>query len=171
MPFNVLYPLYLLIVTLSIYTIIGLVASFDRGAIKGRLNGQVPERLAGAVLFGLGIVFMIRVIAVMVNALANQTPIAGPELGLLVADFIITATWVIGGILLWRRQALGYVSGTGLLFQASMLFVGAIAVLIIQPYLSNSPLLLSDIIILFLLGLICFIPFVLFTAGVVTSRN
>ncbi len=35
----------------------------------------------------------------------------------------ITPAWITGGIRLWRRQALGYLSGTGLLFQARCLFV------------------------------------------------
>ena len=129
-PLTVMYPVYLVIVTLSIYTIIGLVAGIDGGSVKERLAGHVPERLAGGVLIGFGSLFGLRVIWVMASALAGQTLIAGSELGLLVADFIFSTALLIGGILLWRRQALGYVGGTGLLFQASMLFIGLIAVLI-----------------------------------------
>ncbi len=168
-PFNVMYPIYLVIVTLSIYTTIGLVAGIDGEAVKGRLTGNVPERLAGGVLTGFGILFMLRVFAVMAGALANQTPIAGSELGLLVADFIFSGALLIGGILLWRRQALGYVGGTGLLFQTSMLFIGLIAFLILQSILSDAPFVLLDVIVVFGMGLICFIPFALFLRGVVKS--
>ena len=168
-PLTVLYPLYLLIVTLSIYTIIGLVATIDGEAVKERLDGSVPRRLAGGIILGFGTLFALRAIAVMAGALANQTPIAGPELGLLVADFIFSGALVIGGILLWRRQALGYVGGTGLLFQASMLFIGLIAVLILQPFLSGTPFRPMDVIVVFAMGLICFIPFLLFARGVVRS--
>jgi hypothetical protein len=96
-------------------------------------------------------------------------PIPKTELALLVTDFLISPAWVIGGLLLWRRQALGYVSGTGLLFQASMLFIGAIAVLALQPFLVDTPLLLADIIALIVMGAVCFIPFGLFVRGVVKS--
>ncbi len=168
-PFNVLYPLYLLIVTFSIYTTIGLVAGIDGEAVKGWLAGHVPERLAGGIIIGFGLVFALRVIVVMASALADQTLIAGTELGLLAADFILSGALAIGGIMLWRRQALGYVGGTGLLFQTSMLFIGLIAVLILQPFLSDAPFVPVDVIVVFVMGLICFIPFALFVRGIVRS--
>ena len=168
-PLTWLYPLYLLIVTLSLYTTIALVAAVDGAAVKERLTGRVPERLAGGILIGFGTLFALRVLAVMAGALADQIPLAGPELGLLVADFILSGALLIGGILLWRRRPLGYVGGTGLLFQASMLFIGLIAVLILQPFLSGTPFLPVDIIVVFAMGLICFIPFALFVRGVVRS--
>jgi hypothetical protein len=168
-PLTVIYPMYLVIVTLSIYTIIGLVASIDGGAIEERLDGRVPQRLAGGILIGFGSLFAVRAMAIMAGALANQTSITGAELGLLVADFIFSGALVIGGILLWRRRALGYVGGTGLLFQVSMLFIGLIFVLILQPFLSDAPFAPVDVIVVFAMGLICFIPFALFVRGVARS--
>ena len=169
MPLNAIFLFSLTIVTLSVYTLIGLVASIDGQSVKNRLNGRVPERFAGGVLIGFGALFILRAFAVIVSALANQTPTAGPELALLAVDFIASPAWIIGGVLLWRRQALGYVGGTGLLFQASMLFIGLIAILILQPFLSDVPFLPLDVIVVFVMGLICFIPFVLFVRGVVKS--
>ncbi|NHZ71487.1 MAG: hypothetical protein GWP17_00140, partial [Aquificales bacterium] len=90
MPFNAMFPLYLTIVTLSIYTTIGLVANIDGEVVKQRLNGRVPERLAAGVLIGLGILFLLRSIGVITSALVEQTPIARTEQALLVADSIIT---------------------------------------------------------------------------------
>ncbi|HCB50392.1 MAG TPA: hypothetical protein DEP47_12950, partial [Chloroflexi bacterium] len=72
MPFNVMYPLYLAIVTLSIYTTIGLVATIDGDAVKQRLNGRVPERVAGGILAGLGALFFLRVIGEIIGALIDQ---------------------------------------------------------------------------------------------------
>lgn len=57
-----MYPFYLVIVTLSIYTIIGLVASIDGEVVKLRLTGHVPVRLAGGTLIGFGSTFALRVI-------------------------------------------------------------------------------------------------------------
>jgi hypothetical protein len=79
----------------------------------------------------------------------------------------MTPAWVIGGALLWRRQPLGYVAGTGLLFQGSMLFVGLLTFLILQPLLTTAPFALADTIVVFCFGLICFVPFGLFVRGVV----
>ncbi len=88
---------------------------------------------------------------------------------MLVTDFIICPAWIIGGWLLWRRQALGYVSGAGLLFQASMLFIGLIMILLLQPIISGTALMIADIFVVLVMGLICFIPFALFVLGIVKA--
>ncbi len=168
-PLTIVYPLYLIIVTLSIYTVIGLVASIDGEQVKQKLTGNVSERLSSAPLIALGFLFGARAIGMLVNAAINDNPLPDPELGLLVADFIACAAWVIGGGMLWRRQALGYVGGTGLLFSTSMLFIGLIVVLLLQPMISGGPLLIMDIVVVAIMGLICFVPFVLYVRGVVKS--
>ncbi len=169
MPLTLVSLLYLALVTLSAYTMYNLVVSIDGKAVQQRLTGAVPERFAGGVLIGLGTLFFLRVISVMVNALINQTPVAATELALHITDFVITPAWVIGGILLWRRQALGYVTGAGLLFQASMLFIGLIILMLLQPLLTAAPLILADVIVIFVMGLVCFIPFALFVRGVASK--
>jgi hypothetical protein len=169
MPFNAMYPLYLVIVTLSIYATIGLIASIDGLAVKRYLSGQVPEKLAGIVLSVFGLLFMLLAASGLAGALTSNSEIARPELALLTADFIVCFAWIIGGVLLWRRQALGYVSGTGLLFQACMLFIGLIAVLLLQPLLSDASLSVTDILITLVMSLVAFIPFVLFLRGVIKT--
>jgi hypothetical protein len=171
MPLNVAFLLHLALVTLCVYTIIGLVANIDGKVVQHRLTGAVPERLAGGVLTGLGLLFFLRVIGVLVNALTSQTPITETELALHTADFLITPAWVIGGVLLWRRKEFGYVTGLGLLFQASMLFIGLIIFLLLQPFLSTAPFVLFDVVVIFTMGLVCFIPFALFVRGVASNRN
>jgi len=171
MPLNVAFLLHLALVTISVYPLIGLVASIDGKVVQQRLTGAVPERLAGGVLAGLGLLFFLRVIGVIVNALTSQTPIAETELALHISDFLITPAWVIGGVLLWQRKEFGYVIGLGLLFQASMLFIGLIIFLLLQPFLTTAPFVLADVVVIFTMGLICFIPFALFVRGVVSNRN
>ncbi len=171
LPFNALFLLSLLIVTISVYVLIVLVASIDGEAVRGWLAGAVPEKSAGGILTGLGILFALRATGTMIGALVNHTPIASAELSLLVSDFMITGTWIIGGVLLWRRNALGYTAGLGLLFQASMLFIGLIVYLILQPMLTGAAFAPVDILVVFLMGMICFIPFALFLRGAVAGRN
>ena len=171
MPLNVAFLLHLALVTLSVYTLIGLVASIDGKAVQQRLTGAVPERLAGGVLAGLGLLFFLQVISVIVNALTRQTPITETEVALHTSDFLIAPAWVIGGLLLWRRKEFGYVTGLGLLFQASMLFIGLIIFLLLQPFLTTAPFVLVDVVVIFIMGLICFIPFAFFVRGVVSNRN
>jgi len=55
------------------------------------------------------------------------------------------------------------------LFQACMLFIGLIAVLLLQPLFSDAPLSLTDILITLAMSLVAFIPFGLFLRGVIRA--
>jgi hypothetical protein len=159
--------IYLVLLALAVYTLIGLMASIDADAVQERLAGKAPERLAGGVLLGLGVLFLLRGIGVIVAA---EQPLPHTELAVLVADFLTIPAWIIGGALLWRRQPLGYVAGVGLLFQASMLFVGLIAWMLLTPLMTAAPFVLVDVIVVFVMGLICFIPFGFFVRGVARAQ-
>ncbi|MDA3937354.1 MAG: hypothetical protein PF636_10985 [Actinomycetota bacterium] len=104
-----------------------------------------------------------------VSALIGGAPIIRTELALHIADAMISPVWVVGGVLLWRRKAFGYVAGLGLLFQASMLFVGLIIVLLIQPLMTTASFAPIDILVVFAMSIICFIPLGLFTRGAVKN--
>jgi hypothetical protein len=170
-PLNLSYLLGLILVTLCAYTLIAMVASIDTAAVQAQLTGKVPEKLAGGITAAFGILFAGRVIAMVGGAQVNQTPIDSIDLAVMVADFVISPAMVIGGVLLWQRKALGYAAGLGLLFQASMLFIGLIAFLLIQPVLTDAPFSLTDVLVVAVMGLVCFVPFGLFVRGVTTSSS
>jgi hypothetical protein len=86
-------------------------------------------------------------------------------LAVYVADFATIPAWIVGGALLWRRQALGYVCGAGLLFGASMLFVGLLVYFLVQPALTGAPFATSDFVAILFFSLICFVPFDMFLRG------
>ncbi len=171
MPFNAAFLLHLALVALSAGTLVGLVASLDGRAIRQRLEGEVPEHLAGGVLAGLGLLFALRVIAVLGSALASGTPLPRTELAVHLADLLTTPAWIIGGVLLWRRRDPGYVAGFGLLFQASMLFIALIVFLLVQPFLTAAPFAPGDVVVIAVMGLTCFVPFALYLRGVVSRQN
>jgi uncharacterized membrane protein len=131
------------------------VTSGQRQHSEGSLKGSSTREVwcaGGSVLAGLGILFFVRVTGVIVNALISQTPVAAAELALHVSDFMITPAWVIGRVLLWRREPLGYVTGLGLLFQASMLFIGLIFVLILRPFITAAQFVPSELLVIFVMG-------------------
>lgn len=171
MPFNIAFFLHLILVTLSLYTTIILVETIDGNKIQRQLAGKVHEKIAGVILVGMGFLFLLQVVGVMVTSLVNQTLITEMDLALHVSDFLISPALVIGGILLWRRKEFGYVSGFGLLFQASMLFIGLIVFLIVQPLLTSTPFLLVDVLVVFIMGLVCFIPLILFVRGIKSESS
>jgi len=63
---------------------------------------------------------------------------------------------------------LGYVTGFGLLFQGNMLFIALIVFLLVQPLLTGAPFAIADVLVIFGMGSIFFIPFALFFRGVVS---
>ena len=166
MPINMVSLVTLILVTLSAYALIDMFARLDRKAIREALSGTVPERLAGGVLMGLGSLFMLRVVVIFIGAIINQTQLPETEMALNISDFLMSPASIIGGLLLWQHKEMGYVFGLGLLFQQSMLFIGLIAILVIQPFMLDIPFAVSDVIVVFLMGLICFIPFFLYARGV-----
>jgi hypothetical protein len=170
-PLTEQFVVYLALVVLSVYTIFTLLSQIDSAAIQGRLTGAVPERLAGGVLVGFGVLFFLRGIGQVVSALTGQAMLARPDLAVLVADLLTTPAWVAGRLLLWRRQALGYVTSAGLLFQTSMLFIGLLIFFVLQPFLTATSFPLVDFVVVFAIGLVCFIPFSLFVRAVIKKKG
>jgi hypothetical protein len=171
MPVNWAFLLHLSLAMLSVYTFIGLIANIDGKVVHQSLSGVVPEKLVGGVLAGMGLLFLVRVIGIVVNAIISRDLLARTELAVSISDFLITPAWIIVGVLLLRRREFGYVAGLGMLFQGSMLFMALIAFLLLQPFLANTPFAIADIVVIFALGLLCFIPFVLFVRGVMANNN
>lgn len=169
LPLGWAFVLNLALLAVAIYTLAGLVASIDGPQVEARLAGTVPERLAGGVLAGLGVLFLLREIGVFAGAITSEAALPRTEMGVLVADALIMPAWIVGGALLWRHREPGYVTGTGLLLQGSMLFVGLIIFLLLQPVLTAAPFGLADVVVVFVMGLVCFVPFGLFVRSVVKS--
>jgi hypothetical protein len=166
MPLRWYYLLLLTLVTLSAYTLIGLLTCLDVGAVGRHLEGAVPARLSGALLMIFGAFVFLRVFSVIANAMTDPTSVTATELAVLPADFLISPAWIIGGVQLWRRKALGYTAGPGLLFQASMLFIGLIAFMILQPLMTDAPFDLPGLLVVLGMSLVCFIPFSLYLRGI-----
>ena len=157
---------YLALVVLSSYTLIWLFASIDTAAVGKQLDGKVPAKFAGGLVAVFGFFFILRVVLIVGSSIYGGTPIAPIELGTLIADLVISPMMVVGGVQLWRSKAFGYTAGLGLLFQASMLFIGLIILMILQPILTAAPFLLVDVIVVAVMGLICFVPFGMYLRGV-----
>jgi len=170
MPFSIAFLIHLILVIASTYTLISIIKNIDEKTVKQQLTGKVPERLTSVILVGLGLLFLIQAIGTMMLALLNQTIIPNTDLALHISDSIIAIVFVIGGILLWQQKKFGYVGGLGLLFQVSTLFIGLIAFVIIQPFLTSLPFVLIDVVVIFIMGLISFIPLGLFIRGIIKIK-
>jgi hypothetical protein len=158
--------IYLALVLLSAYAIIAVLRAIDKNSIRQQLDGVVSVKLSGWVLAGLGGLFILRALGVIAQAGAGQAALPRYEIGVLVADMILSAIWVAGGVLLLLRKHLGYASGLGLLFSGSLLFIALIVFLLLRPVLTDAPFVLMDVVVVLVMGMVCFIPFFLYLWGV-----
>jgi hypothetical protein len=171
-PFSVLFLVSVLLVPMSAYTLVGLVACIDAEAMHQQLAGAVPGRVAGGILVVLAILFSLMNLAGIVTALSSPTPDYLLDFPVWISDFAVVApAWLIGGWLLWQRRALGYVAGAGLLLLGCMMLVGVIFALVFPALYTASPIDLIGIAFILVMGLICFVPFALFARGIVKSEH
>lgn len=169
LPLNWTLIIYLVLVLLSAITVTRLIMSIDGVSVRGQLEGLVFEKLSGGFLFVFGLLFILRAISIIADSITNQSVILPTEFSVLIADMILSALWIAGGVLLFKRSPLGYVSGLGLLFSAIILFFGLIVFLLIQPVFADVPFVVSDVVVIIVMGLVFCIPFALFVRGVISS--
>ena len=165
MPRGIPFLLHLALVLLSTCALVILVSRIDASTVRQRLAGAVPERVAGSVLTGLGALFLLRAFGMLMRGITHQIPIARTDFAVDLADLLITPLWIVGGVLLILRKAFGYVAALGLLIQASLLFIGLIMFLLLQPFLTGVPVHWSDVVLIFAMGSVCFVPLILFVRG------
>jgi len=166
-PFSWLTTVFLALVLLSAFSISVLIKCIDSQRVQAQLNGAVPVKTSGWVLLLFGAAFLFRSISMLAQTGTNQIPLS--EIGVLVADLIASILWIVGGFLLIRRKSLGYVSGLGLLLAASVLYIALILFLLLQPVLTGAPFALVDVLVVAVMGLVCFIPTWLFIRSVHNS--
>ena len=162
--------LYYTILVISVYILIGLTYSIDSEKVKYKLSGLVFERLSGWILIIFGIIILLRFYVVFTNSFIEKKIISMPESSATIADFILCPTWIICGILLIKKKALGYTGTAGLLFKICMLFIGLLVYFIITPIITEAEFKTVDFIIISIMTIIFNIPFVLFLRGILKSK-
>ena len=165
-PFGLVPLVHLLIVFLSAFIVYSFLRGIDGDALQAEFGGRVSETFGGWVLVVFGLIFIGRAAGAIVGMVSGASLASTPDLGVLIADLVLSTCWILGGASLIRGSSLGYASGLGLLFTGSMLFIGLIAFLILQPILTTAPFVLTDVLVVAIMGLICFIPFGLYARGV-----
>jgi hypothetical protein len=140
-PVSWLFVPYLLLMSLSAYTMIGIVASIDAAAIRARLVATVSARLVGGFLVGLALLFATLWSAIALGAAATGTPLDGVARVVTTLDLTVQLPALFaGGLLLWRGDALGCVVAAGLLLQASAYLIGLSIITVLQGQLLGAPI-------------------------------
>jgi hypothetical protein len=170
-PVNIITVVFAGQMILSGYLIFDLILGIDLHAVRTQLTGVVPEKLSGAILVLFGVAFFFLAMGVLTEAMNDGTALPMTEIGIAIADLILSTFLVAGGLLLFLRKSLGYASGLGLLFATCTLIFGAMLVLLFQPILTAVPLALEGVITLAGMALVCFIPTGLFMRGVLSRQK
>ena len=170
-PFNALFLPYVVLVTLSVYTTIGLIVSIDGETVRGRLSDHVPARTTGGMLILIALLFTAVDTVLIGTALASHTSVDPTTHASWIVDFTVELpALLIVGILLWRHEVLGYVAAPGLLLQGGVLNAGFALVLVLQAILGAAPLNVPFAAIVFVIGALSFILLAFFVRGGVRSQ-
>ena len=171
-PFNLLSVLYLSLIALSAYTLIRLVASLDDEWIGQRLVAFIPARASAGILLGLAILIIVRQIAMIVSTFSSHTPVELVEIASWIADFTVAVpALLLVGIQLWRRKALGYAAGAGLLLGYGLLALSVVPFFVQPALYGTAQLDIGGLAAILVMATLCFIPFTFFVRGAASSRS
>jgi hypothetical protein len=172
-PFNVLFLPLVALVALSAYTTVGLVASIDGEQVRQRLTGVVPARIVGGILVGLAVLTLAQDAgAALTTSLAGGVSVDPVAHHVWLVDLAVEVPAVLfGGLLLWRRNTLGYVAGAGLLLQYGLTPLGLAATLALQPILNAAPIDGTTIGGLLVFSVVSFAPLTFFVRGAAPDRR
>jgi len=135
---------------------------------------RVPARIVGGFLATLAVLFILLWTAMSVSAAASGSPFDPILRVVTTMDLTVQLpALLLGGILLWRRQPLGYVVAAALLLQAVAYLVGLSAITLLQESLMRSPVDLVAVVPGFVVGaagLVLVAPFVRGAAEVEPGR-
>lgn len=171
LPFDWRLPIHVILILLSVTSAIGVMMTINAKVVKKVLEGKVHEKLTAGILAGFGALFLIRALGIVIGALTAGNALPVSDLAVNIADMAISPVMLIGGIMLWCKKALGYSAGLGLLYMTSMLFIALIAFFILQPVVSSTTFKLVDTLVIMVMGMICFVPFFLFSKRVWKIQN
>jgi hypothetical protein len=139
-PFSIFFLPYIALVTLSAYTMIGILAGIDAAAVRDRIEGHIPVRLTGGFLAGVALLFTVLWTGMSISAIASGVELAMVPRVVTILDLTVQLPALfVGGILLLRRRPLGYVVAAGLLLQAASYLIGLSAVTVLHEQLTRTP--------------------------------
>jgi hypothetical protein len=158
--FGPLFLPHVALVALSAYTVVVVVASIDGATVRDRLAPVVPARVIGGLLLTLGALTLAQDGSAAVATALTGTSLADPPgRHIWTVDLTVEVpALLIGGVLLWRRAALGYVVAAGLLLQFGLTPLALAAILGFQPLLTGAGADVGTIVGVLVFAFVCYVP-------------
>jgi hypothetical protein len=170
-PFNVLFLPHLLLVVIGAYSLIGLLAAIDGEAVRQRLVGFVPVKVAAGILVGLGVFTLFRQTLLIIGSMAGGDPVGMLARATFVADFAVLPMLLGAGMLLWRRAPLGYSAGPALLLGFGLLALSLVPFFLVQSSISGQPIDSAGLMVVLGMAGLCLGPFAFFARAAVPRRG
>lgn len=110
--FNVLFLVYVAIVSASLYGLLSLLFGIDPEALKARFDARAPARLGGGFIVGCSLFFALMWVGMVLASVAAGTRPDEVLHSVVTIDLtVLLPLLFFGGLLLWRRRPWGYVLG------------------------------------------------------------
>ncbi|MDD1749910.1 MAG: hypothetical protein LUO89_08540 [Methanothrix sp.] len=137
--FNFLFLIYIIILSVSFYTLVGGLRAVDTTNLSTSFLSNTKSKIVSALLMIIGVLFSLLWLSEIVpNLLSNKIPSNLVETGLWVNPVhvldlaFLLPSMVITSVLLWRRELLGFLLAVPLLVFSVTMSIGIIAMFIIS---------------------------------------
>ncbi len=148
---------YLVELALSLVIIFLLLRAMNVSEFQRKAQEKIYEKLTGWVLLGMGLLILFRNVGIVVG----MAGLTSSEIGVMAADLVSITAWVSGGVCLLGRKTAGYRMGPAWMFQASLLFMSLLLLMVIQPGFGAPSYSAVDFAVIGVMSLICWVPFLL----------
>ncbi|HOO28666.1 MAG TPA: hypothetical protein PLU43_09385, partial [Lachnospiraceae bacterium] len=115
----------------------------------------------GMILTAMGLLFIVRALINIIYYTWGRVDLSLPEIGVNIADLVISVFWIISGILLLVKKRKFHIIGILSYFHGSLLFVALIIFMAIQPLLCGTELIITDLFVIGFMSLLFIIPCIL----------
>ena len=157
--YTVYYPLYLALIGLGAFSLIGLLASTDRAQFQAHMDPRMAVRLMSGVL-GMTVLFVPIWLSMVFEGIRTQTTHETDLVFVLDLPFLIPAC-LFAAVQLWRRRPIGYLLAGPLLFKAVISGILLSGGELLKVRIGLAPALdqLSMYLFLAIMGLLAFVLF------------
>ncbi len=133
-----LFLVYVAIVSMSLYSLIFVLASTDADAVRARFSAHTPVRWAGGFLMVMSLLLATMWVFMIMGGILSGVQPKSTLLVIWPLDLVIALPALFwGGMWLWRRQSLGYVVGGIVLMKAAAEGLGLAAQTVVTLIMSG----------------------------------
>jgi hypothetical protein len=119
--YTVLFPVYVALLGLSVYTLVGILINMDGKAYRQHIGERMPTRLISLFFIAIDVLVLPAWLWAVVNAIAARGLPAGFNAVYVLDLALVLPAFLLGAVKLWRREGSGYILSGVLLAKAATL--------------------------------------------------